>query len=311
MAGRGRARGSALRLAMGLVVLCLLPRMAHAQAIGLTFDDGLDPVHEPRAALWNTRLLHQLDEQQLHAIIFPALRRIGGDAGMALIEQWSAAGHVVGNHTADHRSLSSQAVTLDAFTADVERAEQAFRHLPTWQPLLRFPYLKEGDTRDKRDGMRAWMREHGYRAAPVSIDTSDWYYNERYLALRAAGRSEAVKRLQRAYQRHLLDRAAYYDRLARRVLGRSPQHLMLLHTNAINAAALREVVEAFRAKGWHFVAARSALDDPLYAMQPDIVPAGQSIVWALAKERGIEDLRDPAEDAVYERPMLKRLRLVP
>ena len=41
----------------------------------------------------------------------------------------------------------------------------------TFMPLLRFPYLKEGDTLAKRDGMRLWMREHGYRTAPVSIDT--------------------------------------------------------------------------------------------------------------------------------------------
>jgi peptidoglycan/xylan/chitin deacetylase (PgdA/CDA1 family) len=296
--------------ALWIGLVCLLPLSVCAQTIGLTFDDGLDPARDKRAVQWNARLLHALDQQQLHAIVFPSLHRTGGDAGMALIEDWSAAGHVVGNHTAEHTNLSSPAVTLDAFTADVERAEQALQHLPTWQPLLRFPYLKEGDTVAKRDGVREWMREHGYRPAPVSIDTSDRYYNERYLALRAAGRSEPVKRLLRAYVRHLLDRAAYYDELARRVLGRSPPHLMLLHTNAINAAALRDVVEAFRAKGWHFVAAHSVLDDPLYAMQPDIVPAGESIVWALAKERGI-DVRYPAEDAAYERPLLRRLGLAP
>jgi hypothetical protein len=53
----------------------------------------------------------------------------------------------------------------------------------------------------------------------VSIDTSDGYYNQRYLALVAAGRSEPVKRLKRAYVHHLLDRAAYYDNLARAVIG--------------------------------------------------------------------------------------------
>ena len=217
-----------------------------AQVIGLTFDDGLDPARNAKAEAWNTRILNALEQQQLHAIVFPALSHIGGDAGMALIEQWSAAGHGVGNHTAHHRSLSSSKVTLQAFIADVQQADDALHQLPTWLPMLRFPYLKEGDTRDKRDGMREWMREHGYRPAPVSIDTSDWYYNQRYLALLAAGRSEPVKRLKRAYVRHLLDRAAYYDNLARAVIGRSPAHVMLLHTNALNAAALPEVIEAFR-----------------------------------------------------------------
>jgi peptidoglycan/xylan/chitin deacetylase (PgdA/CDA1 family) len=288
-----------------------LPLAAAAQVIGLTFDDGLDPTRNAKAAALNARILQALEKQQLHAIVFPSLSHIGGDAGLALIEQWSAAGHGVGNHTARHRSLSSNKVTLESFIDDVQQADEALRHLPTWLPMLRFPHLKEGDTRDKRDGMRQWLREHGYRAAPVSIDTSDWYYNQRYVALQAAGRSEPVKRLRRAYVRHLLDRAAYYDSLARAVIGRSPSHVLRLHTNALNAAALPEVIEAFRNRGWHFVAARTAFEDPLYAMQPMTLPAGESIIWALARERGVDGLRHPPEDAAYERPLLQRQGLAP
>jgi len=295
-----------LALLMGLA-----PLAAAAQVIGLTFDDGLDPARNTRAAAWNARILQALDQEQLHAIVFPSLSHIGGEAGLALIEQWSAAGHGVGNHTARHRSLSSSRVTLPSFIADVEKADEALHDLPTWLPMLRFPYLKEGDTATKRDGMRQWMREHGYRAAPVSIDTSDGYYNQRYLALQAAGRSEPVRRLRGAYVRHLLERAAYYDNLARAVIGRSPAHVLRLHTNALNAAALPEVIEAFRNRGWHFVSARTAYEDPLYAMQPVTLPAGESIVWALARERGTEGLRRPSEDAAYERPALQRQGLAP
>jgi peptidoglycan/xylan/chitin deacetylase (PgdA/CDA1 family) len=289
----------------------LLPLAAAAQIIGLTFDDGLDPSRERRASGWNARILRTLEKQHLHAMVFPSLKHIGGTAGLPLIERWAAAGHAVGNHTATHRSLASADVTLQDFTQDVERADEALRGLPNYLPMLRFPYLKEGDSIDKRDGMRAWMSEHGFRSAPVSIDTSDAYYNQRYLALQAAGRSEAVRRLTRAYVRHLLDRATYYDTLAREVLGRSPAHVLLLHVNAINAAALPAVIEAFRNKGWHFVAARKAFEDPLYRMQPDTLPAGESIVWALAKQRGVEDLRYPAEDAAYERPLLQRQGIPP
>jgi len=284
----------------------LLPLAAAAQVIGLTFEDGFDPTHNAKAASLNARILHALEKQQLHAIVFPSPSLIGGDAGLALIAQWSAAGHGVGNHTARQRSLSSKKVTLESFINDVQQADEALHDLPTWLPMLRFPYLKEGDTRDKRDGMRRWMREHGYRTAPVSIDTSDGYYNQRYLALQAAGRSEPVKRLRRAYVHHLLDRAAYYDNLARAVIGRSPSHVLRLHTNALNAAALPEVIEAFRNRGWHFVSARTAFEDPLYAMQPMTLPAGESIVWALASERGVDGLRHPAEDAAYERSLLQR-----
>jgi len=289
----------------------LAPLAAAAQMIGLTFDDGLDPARNPNALHWNARILHALERQQVHAMIFPTLKAVGGEAGMTLLEQWAEAGHAIGNHTADHRSLSSNKVTLQQFIGDVQRADDALHQLSTFVPMLRFPFLKEGDTREKRDGMRQWLHEHGYRNAPVSIDTSDGYYNQRYAALLKAGRSEPLKRLKSAYVRHLLERADYYDTLAREVLGRSPTHVMRLHTNALNAATLNDVIEAFRAKGWHFVAARGAFDDPLYAMEPDIVRAGESIVWALAKQRGTENLRYPGEDAAYERPLLQRLGLAP
>ena len=300
-----------VRLLIVLLVGWLVPLAAGAQIIGFTFDDGLDPTHERRAAGWNARILRALEKQHVHAMVFPSLKHIGGMAGMPLIERWSAAGHAVGNHTATHRSLAANDVSLQDFIEDVQRADEALRGLPTWMPMLRFPYLKEGNSAEKRDGLRAWMSEHGYRNAPVSIDTSDWYYNQRYLALQAAGRSEAVRRLTRAYVRHLIDRATYYDTLAREVLGRSPAHVLLLHVNAINAATLPAVIEAFRAKGWHFVAARTAFEDPLYRMQPDTLPAGESIVWALAKQRGVEGLRYPAEDAAYERPLLQRQGIAP
>src|SRR6185369_7925688 len=108
--------------------------------------------------------------------------------------------------------------------------------------------LKEGDTAAKRDGMREWMRAHGYRPAPVSIDTSDWYFDQVW---RAAGKDTAKQdAIRRAYVGHLVDRASYYDALARRVLGRSPTHVVLLHTNAINAAVLPDVVAALRGAGW-------------------------------------------------------------
>jgi len=91
--------------------------------------------------------------------------------------------HAIGNHTYSHRNLGSAPVSVEDFEADVLREQALFDGLPTWRKRLRFPYLKEGETVIKRDGMREWMRANGYLPAPVSIDASDWYYNERFLKL--------------------------------------------------------------------------------------------------------------------------------
>jgi hypothetical protein len=42
-------------------------------------------------------------------------------------------------------------------------------------------------------------------------------------------------------------------------------------------------------------------------MKPNTLPAGESILWALAKERGVNGLRYPAEDGPYEQAILDRV----
>jgi peptidoglycan-N-acetylglucosamine deacetylase len=299
-----RMHDNAVRATLVIALLLLSPRIL-AQALSFTFDDGLDPRRQPLAREWNERILAALATAKVKAALFPVGKTVDSPEGMSLVESWGRQGHLVGNHTYTHRNLNSDAVTLEEFTADVLKADALYRSLPGWQPRLRFPYLKEGDTPAKRDGMRQWMSQHDYLPAPVSIDASDWYYSQRFVAWRTAHPASDVAPFREAYLAHLLDRANFYDQLARKALGRSPPHVILLHTNAINAAFLPDVLGMFRAKGWTIVSVHEALADALYKQAPKVLPAGESIVWSLAKEAGIPGLRYPAEDDVYEIPALR------
>lgn len=290
------------RLATALVTL-LLCFQASAKTLALTFDDGLNPETQARAEAWNASILATLRAQDIKAMLFPALRFIGSGSGRGLVQLWAAQGHPVGNHTSEHRNLNSPRVGAAEFIQHVVDADAAFRHLPSWRPMLRFPYLKEGDTPEKRDIVRRWMRENGYRHAHVSIDASDWYYSS---AL-AKVDSGSMLQLRQHYLDHLLARADYYNALAQEVLGREPHHVLLLHTNQINAMWLDDVIRHFRQAGWRFVDPAQAFEDPLYALLPTSRPAGESIVWTLAKDAGIKGLRYPAEDAAYEMPLIRHL----
>ena len=92
--------------------------------------------------------------------------------------------------------------------------------------------------------------------------------------------------------------------LALTLLKRHPAHVMLLHTNAINATCLQEIIKEFRTSGWKIISPMEAFKDTLYSSEPNFLPAGESIVWALAKDAGISGLRYPGEDEVYEKPVL-------
>ena len=154
------------------------------------------------------------------------------------------------------------------------------------------------------------MANNGYKTAAVSIDASDWYYNLAYIDQLKAGDRAKAEQVKHYYIQHLLDRANYYDQLAHRALKRSPPHIMLLHTNQLNAETLSEIITALTSQGWTIISARTAFADPLYNQAPDILPAGESIIWAHAKAANIPDLRYPAEDAIYEQPRLKQAGLL-
>jgi peptidoglycan-N-acetylglucosamine deacetylase len=292
----------------GALTTLLMPSLASSQAIALTFDDGpnmadtigLSPTDR------NSAILRQLAEAHLRSILF--VTRVDTDPKRnKLIRQWGVEGHQIGNHTATHPDFDE--VGLADYERELLSCDKGIRDMPGFNRRFRFPYLKEGNTITKRDGFRAFLDSNSYVTGPVSVDSSDWYYSERLSDRLKKDRHADRRPYKDAYLRHLYSRAQYYDHLSRAVLGRSVAHVVLLHHNLINALFLRDVIQMFRESGWTLIDSEAAFKDPVYAMHPDILPAGESILWALAKQKGVSGLRYPAEDDVYEKPIIDRLGL--
>jgi peptidoglycan-N-acetylglucosamine deacetylase len=280
-----------------------------AQSVALSFDDGLDPRRAAQAREWNQSILRALNAAGIRSILFAAGERVDSPAGLELVRAWGLAGHSIGNHTYSHPDFNSPRESLAMFIADAEKNQALLRELPGWTARLRFPYLNEGDTARKRDGMRLWMTRHHYQSGAVSIDASDWYYDARYQAWRATHPNTDPEPFRQAYLDHLWNRAQYYRGLSRQLLGREAAHVLLLHTNGINAQFLPDIIAMFRSNGWTIISPRQAYQDPLYRATPKVLPAGESILWSVAKQAQLPNLRYPAEDDVYEKPILDRLGL--
>jgi len=228
-----------------ILSLCL-PSISQAKSIALSFDDGLDPRNQPMASPWNSSILEALSKAQVKSILFPAGKRIDSPVGLNLVRDWGKAGHAVANHTYSHFNFCSEQVTLEQFIADTKKNETLLKKMPGWTKRLRFPYLKEGETISKRDGFRNWLTNHGYRSGAVSIDASDWYYNIRFLEWRKSHPNEDLSSFRIAYLNHLWGRTIYYDYLSEQVLKRSIKHVLLLHTKAINAEFLPDIIAMYR-----------------------------------------------------------------
>lgn len=284
---------------------------AEQPRVAITMDDFALNVPEPWRGRTNQTLLDTLNTHRLKAGAFVAGARIDSPEGLERVDAWRAAGHLIGNHTYSHRVIGSPDFPLPAFEDDVLRNERLLGDRLSEPKMFRFPALKEGKTASTRDEMRAFLKAHGYRNGAVTIDASDWYYDQR---LRERLKTEPgfdVSRYREPYLAHIRDRAQYYDALAREVVGRRISHTLLIHYNLLNVLFLSDVLKQFTGMGWKLIDAQEAYRDPVFRSEPQVLPAGESLVWSLAKATGRYDgeLRYPGEDDRYEKPLLDRLGL--
>jgi hypothetical protein len=283
-----------------------------ASEVAVTMDDPiLTDTPLMSATERNAAILAVLDEMHVKAALFVCGKRVDSEEGKRLLQAWDEKGHWLASHTYSHESYNSRKQTFSTFSEDFLKNEPLISSYRGFHKLLRFPFLKEGDTPEKRDLMRALLARKGYQEGYVTIDASDWYIDERMSARLRRDPKADLSPYREYYLEHIWDRAQYYDRLARQSLGREIKHTLLVHHSLLNALFLKDVLKMFQEKGWRVIDASLAFKDPIFTKQPKIAPAGESIVWALAKESGKFDdqLRYPAEDGEYEKGKMDRLGL--
>lgn len=259
----------------------------------------------------NRAILGALKSHRLQAGLFVAGKHADNEKGKSLLGEWDRAGHLIGNHSYSHKELNDGEVTTENFTADILKCEAVLKSFPRYQKSFRFPFLSEGETAVKRDAVRKFLKQHGYRIGHVTIDASDWAVESRLSARLTKEPAADVKPYRDFYLSHMWERAVYYDELAQKALGRSVKHTILVHFNLLNALFLGDLLAMFKSKSWKLIDAAEAFKDPIFSAEPKIVPAGQSIVWAIAKETGKFDslLRYPGEDSEYENAKMDKLGL--
>jgi peptidoglycan/xylan/chitin deacetylase (PgdA/CDA1 family) len=304
-----------IRKSLIIVFICLLThsfgQVTDKPKVCFTFDDGSTAdLLTYKNADWNALILKQLKQEQVQAVFFACGKGLNGSKGDSLLSTWDNAGHLIANHTFSHRNYHNPAVTFQFFRADFLKNDSLIRKYHHYTRLFRFPMLKEGNTIAKRDSFRLLMKEKGYSNGYVTIDASDWYYNSCLIEALKENPYLDLEPYRKAYLAHILDRATYYDSLAYVLTGRRIHHSLLLHHNLTSALFLGDLIKLFKEKGWAINGAEETYRDTIYTMAPNTLPAGESLVWAMAKADGRFDkvLRYPAEDGEYEKNILDKLK---
>ncbi|MEM1327029.1 MAG: polysaccharide deacetylase family protein [Bacteroidota bacterium] len=282
--------------------------------LSFTFDDGItSDILDYKFEVWNDSILSALATHELKATFFVTGSNKLDTKGRYLLQSWNDAGHQIANHTYTHPNFNNEKLTTDDFEQELLRTDSVISTYTNYAPLFRFPYLKEGAAVQQVNGYRAVLSKHNYKNGSVTIDASDWYVNSELIkSIRKNGYENAqVEKYKAYYIEHLLDRAKYYEDLAFQLTNRHIPHTLLLHHNLTSALFLDDLIKTFKSNGWQTIDAPTAFQDSFYNQLPDIVPAGESLVWSLAKASGEYEgvLRYPAEDSRYEIPKMKAFGL--
>lgn len=251
-----------------LAVLTLAPT-AVAQDIALTFDDL--PAHSALPP-GETRI-------GVVARLVAALADAGAPPSMGFInasglqsrpeervvlEIWRAAGHPLGNHGWSHANLD--AIGAEAFATELVRNEPMLEALAgdtDWR-WFRYPFLAEGQTPGLRQAARAILRERGYKVASVTMDFSDWAFNEPWARCKSRGDAAGMARLETQF---LASAAEAFDAsrgLSQRLYGRDIPYVLLMHVGALDAHMMPRLLALYQARGARFVTLDEAMADPFY-----------------------------------------------
>ncbi len=215
---------------------------------------------------------------------------IGRDGLRQILNLWLDAGATLGNHSYSHPDINR--VPLAEYEANILKGESVLREVlaARGQPLeyFRHPFLHTGATPETKRGLAAFLQQHHYIEAPVTLDDADYLFAAAYL------KPEFHDRVRREYVPYMDSIVAFFERQSVEVFGREIPQILLIHASQMNADLMPELLAMFRARGYTFVSLHDALRDDAYR-SPENYVGEDGISWLRrwAATKGMPDKREP------------------
>jgi peptidoglycan-N-acetylglucosamine deacetylase len=186
-----------------------------------------------------------------------------------VLRLWREAGFPLGNHTYSHMDLHTN--TPEAFERDVEANEKTLRAYMSdrdWH-WFRYPFLREGNTPQSYNAVRAMLAQRGYRIAQVTLDFDDYAYNDPYARCMTKNDRDALAWLEQSYRERAAESLVRGREAARALFGHDIGHVMLLHIGAFETVMLPRLLDLLQQQGFTLSTLEDAQSDAAYATVPD------------------------------------------
>jgi hypothetical protein len=135
---------------------------------------------------------------------------------------------------------------------------------------LRYPYLNEGDTKEKYRAVAAFLKQHSYRVAQVTISFGDYAYNAPYVRCMAKNDQAGVEQLKAGYLEGAAESLYQAQADSHLLYGRDLKHVLLLHIGSFETVMFPSLLELLRQRGFQLVTLPQAETDAAYSEEPEL-----------------------------------------
>jgi peptidoglycan/xylan/chitin deacetylase (PgdA/CDA1 family) len=243
------------------------------------------------------KLLRPFCEQHIPVIGFVNEGRqvdFGAGGLREILDVWLDAGAELGNHSRSHLNINQ--VPIEEYTADIAAGEPVLRAALQARgrklEFYRHPFLFTGPTPEIKRRMQAFLDEHEYRVAPVTLDNSDYQFAALY------NKPEYRERVRREYIPYMEGIAEFFERRSVEVVGREIPQILLIHASQLNADLMPGLLDMFRRRGYRFVSLSQALEDEAYRLPEEYAgKGGFSWIHRWSMTKGMKPKGEPEPPA--------------
>jgi peptidoglycan/xylan/chitin deacetylase (PgdA/CDA1 family) len=232
-----------------------------------------------------TRLVGEIEQEKFPVTAFVNEKKLEVNGvrdpeRVRILKKFLDAGVELGNHTYSH--LSANAVSVDAYEADIVKGERTLKELLAEKGKtlrwFRHPFLHVGRRITARDSIYAFLKQRGCTVAPVTIDNSEWVYSIAFDKAYHNNDTSAMRRWGASYMTYMHSKLKYWEEFSQNLFGRNIRHVLLIHSNRINSFYFRDLCRIIREEGYSFASLDSVMTDPAY-QTADTYTGGWGVSW--------------------------------
>ena len=260
-----------------IIILLLISTVASGQKAQICFSIDDMPVvsygikdSNYQKQIFNS-IMNSLVKNEIPAIGFVNEGKMrkeadGGRYQKELLKNWIKSGLELGNHTYSHPDYNT--TSCKEYTSDILRGEKILKEILSESgksiKYFRHPFLHVGETKAKADSLDLFLKEHGYKVAPVTIDNEDYLFALAYNKASVVKDTLLMSRIGRDYIDYMEKKLHFYERQSVALFGRKIPQILLIHSSLLNAVYLDSLASMYKRNGCEFVDMDTALRDEAY-----------------------------------------------